>query len=181
MVTKEDVKELIQKVFDNTEVHGPVVGLIHMKTFVFPDKDNVEEANCSTIFFSDGYCFDTDILSIGISKNNSGKYIESDLLGVYAAKKIIQCIPFIGEKVEGDFLVNLCTYENLKGQFGKQNFEDEVTFCQVFRPIEDGTIDYKLNMGIWYLDACVQAISLNEKRIVKFISEYTEGDKNVQN
>jgi hypothetical protein len=143
--TKEDYSGLMQQVFNFINIHGPIIGIV-----IQINLNMIQEA---TIFFSDGFTSVSDIPIIGIDIEKNPEY----RFNLLAAKELIGSIYKLGNKIEGDYICRRGTPEELAEP---QSYG--LTCYFVFRPPEDGLVNYSECLGIWMLDEQIRIIAEDE-------------------
>lgn len=128
----------LQTIFAYTNVHGFVAGVIQ--------QININQVQETTVFFSDGFTFTSDIPLIGLP-------LEEYRWNLKAMKSLIAQIPNISSDIEGSYIVHRGTPEELKEP---QSYG--MTCYFVFRP-EETIVDVSQCIGIWTLDNAIQTIA----------------------
>lgn len=143
--TKESYSEFMQEIFAHMNVHGAIIGMI--------TQINLNMLQEATIFFSDGYTTVSEIPLIGFDIEEKPEY----RFNLLAAKKIIGSIFMLGDKIEGDYI---CRRGTKKEMAEYQAYG--MTCYFVFRPPEDGLVDFSECLGIWMLDEQIRIITEDE-------------------
>jgi hypothetical protein len=140
----EDYTEIMQSVFNNSIVHGPVIGAVLQL--------NLNMVQETTIFFTDGFVEVSDLPMIGIDLDEKPEY----KYNVLALKDILMQIPALGKHIEGDYLCKRGNLEEIK------QYQDKEKICYfVFRSPEEARIDYSGCLGTWIMDTYSREIGLD--------------------
>lgn len=140
--TAEDYSGLMQEVFNFSNIHGPVVGVII--------QINLNMLQETTIFFSDGFTTVSEIPLIGYDIEKHKEY----RFNLLATKKLLGQIPLLADRIEGDYICRRGTIEELEEP---QSYA--MTCYFVFRPPEEGLVDFSECLGIWMMDEQIRIIA----------------------
>jgi hypothetical protein len=143
--TKEDYIALMQEIFNLMNVHGPIVGVI-----IQINRSMLQE---TAIFFSDGFttCSELPLIGYDIETETEYRY------NLLAAKELIGSIYKLGLKIEGDYICRRGTPKELE----QPQYYNKTCYF-VFRPPEDGIVNFSECLGIWMLDEQVRIIAEDE-------------------
>lgn len=156
----EDTSKYFQTLFDNTIIHGVVVGVIQ--------EINLNYAQKTIIIHSDGFTWNSFLPLVGEFDKEYGR-------NIVCLYQTILCIPFLSSMIPGiDYIKEIGSDKNVSKI---RNLGKNCYF--VFRLPELGIVNYQNCVGVWTIDECVSTISLNEDSYL--MPEVGMEEKNEQN
>lgn len=155
--TREELAPIIARaILDTNRIDGRgasnlLVGIIHRVT--------TRLNHITTLFYWDGTV--TNIEGLLCGKENAKDHLHNILY----LKALIQMIPFCAAHVEGDYLLNIGTHEQLA-----EYKDDFVTVCYIFRSPAECPLDFSQSKGYEVMENVIAEMATDE------YSDPIEGD-----